>query len=218
MYCLALLAVGGAAPIRDFVFYEIPRLASGEAFDFFKRDIVGKAGNYSMYGLPYRLELLGLVRDPGAIAAGLSKLYTGILLVTALFVGAESLRSSRGGGEGQAARAPRAGDARATRLILWFALFNLAVLRSPFLPPYGFIGTVWMVAVWALHTRTVARGAALFVPAYLGLNFLASGPGRGAIIAGTLVILLDVVLNVAALVVGLWRGLHFEEAPARGRS
>jgi hypothetical protein len=145
---LLVLPVLGAGPWNAFVTKQLPRLQSGEAFAFFEGDPGVIAGNFSIYGLVFKLDLLGVADMTRRVAGQLAWVYTGFLVVLAWRIGR---------------RPGEAGD-RGADVRVWLGLLNLAALRSPLAPGmYVASGAVWMFVLlaaaaerrsWWLWTRT----------------------------------------------------------------
>ena len=146
VYTLGALLIFGPEPYRAFVFYELPRISSGEAFGFM--GILPRAimTNMSVFGIPQKLHALGVLSSkPALVSPVLSWSFTA--LVTAIVI-ATGLRSRREG-------AIRDDSDRLASAQLWLALLTLAQLRSPFLPwAYGVVSTLWLL----LFLSVLARG------------------------------------------------------------
>jgi hypothetical protein len=116
--CAGLCAVGvlalGSASFVAFVRYQIPRLASGEAFPMLKALPWAVAINESVYGIPLKLGRLGVPGMGFGAASFVGWLYT-VLLVAAAW-------------------AVRRAQTRTSATKAWLALLGFAALRSPFLP------------------------------------------------------------------------------------
>jgi hypothetical protein len=189
LYCIAVLAIGGTGPFVDFVGFQLPRLASGEAFAFFKEKPDSIASNLSFYGIPYRLQLLGLVQSPDALASVVSRAYTALLVVLTPVIAWKSPKP-----------APTdESDDRAGRAIQWLAIVSLAGLQSPFSPPYTVLGFVWLLTLWAPGWRHFGRAVALFVAGFLGLTLIIPAPLMALIISSSVVQITGVGIGLAAL-------------------
>src|SRR5262249_52809799 len=129
-YALFGLAELGPAPYIAFFTYQLPRLASGQAFAFFLGRAEMLAGNFGVYALPLKLRGRGVLGMTLAAAAWLSWIYGAIL--TAVTVVA----------------ARRASGTRIDHLQRWLAILNLAALRSP-LAPYVYVtsGVIWLLTL-----------------------------------------------------------------------
>jgi Glycosyltransferase family 87 len=148
------VAILGAAPLRTFIGYQLPRIASGEAFSFaFKSDLV-IASNYGIYGLPIKLQRLGV---PG-MSRGLGSLLTWAygLLVVAL-----AWRAGRCRGEDE--RAPA----------MWLGLLVLASLRSPLAPNvYTAAPAMWLLTLQAHRISQRRAGVVLVTLAFVTMGGL----------------------------------------------
>jgi hypothetical protein len=189
LYCGAVVAVAGLEPFREFFGFQLPRLLSGEAFVFFKDNFEEKVTSSAIFAMPYKLELLGLVRDPDRWAPLCSRAYG--LALAALVVVAARRAPGRGPAE--------IGVARARRAMFWMALLNLAVMQAPFLPPYGLLGTVWLMTVWAPLGRRLRDTALLFAAGWSCLMVVLPGPAWAMLVMGLVTPLVNVGINVAAL-------------------
>lgn len=128
---IASVVVLGRAPFDALFSYQLPRLASGAAFEsiFVHPDAI--ACNQSVYGLVQKLSLLGVPGMSTGTAVGVTWVYT-IALVVLAAVGAR----------GSSERLPRA--------LVWLALLQLASLRSPFTPDtYALFGVLWILVLLA---------------------------------------------------------------------
>lgn len=149
-----VLAFGGH-PLERFLVYELPRIASGEAFAWLRIDELWwvRAINHSVPGLGLKLgTLFGALPSPG-LEQGLSLAYSALLLGLA-FV---------------ASRRPDAGHPLIeTQLAI--ALVALGSLRSPFVPDtYALIGPLWLwsVAVAAVSLTPAEAGGKKRLAAWL---------------------------------------------------
>lgn len=135
VWTLLALLVFGLAPFTAFVRYELPRLSSGEALAFFTKSVGDVASNTAPFGVPFKLQALGLeLTDVWATARLLGMVFT--VLVIALTVVA----------------ARRDGDRR-IQVGLWLAVLTLGGLRSPFAPAYVGFAAMWMLSMWAAEAH-----------------------------------------------------------------
>ena len=180
VYALLGLAVLGPAPYVAFARYQLPRLASGEAFAFFLGRPLMLVGNLAVYALPLKLRGLGVPGMTLGVSSALMAIY-GVLLLPVTVLAS---RRSSGSRIDQAQR--------------WLAVLNLAALRSP-IAPYLYVasGTVWLLTLLA-PTAPGGRALAALVAAWLYFSvvlFLSPGPS----------VLLDLtVAQVAVLALNLW--------------
>ena len=139
----ASLVTAGVAPVRSFFTYALPHIISGEAFGFLADTTFNRVTNMSLFGLPFKLQLLGLeVGDPWGVARRIGHGYTVLLIVLAVVA------------------VRRRGDRR-TQAMTWMSLLVLAALQSPFAPGYTTIGLLWAMTLLAEEVRTVRGGVAL---------------------------------------------------------
>jgi hypothetical protein len=162
LYCVAVLVMAGPGPFVDFLSFQLPRLASGEAFAFFKQSQDATATNLSIYGIPYKLQLLGLVQSPDTLATILSRAYAVLLVALTVFIA----------WKGSKQPPPEDSNARAARPIQWLAILTLASLQSPFAPPYVMLGLTWLLTLWAPGGKHFARPALLFAAGWLCLTVI----------------------------------------------
>ncbi len=204
---LALLAVG-TKPFVDFVYYQLPRIDSGQAFFWIENADMAPV-NQSVYGLVTKLRALGVPGTTAAAANLASSVYAVLLMVVAV-IGARRLQRLT----------ETSADPSLIRLRhaqLWLGLLSLASFRSPFVPDaYGLVGTLWLLTLIAAERQRlyewgalVAAGAAFSiildgglvptpVPVWMTLGSLAIqlaayginlfavlSPGRAAVTAGS---------------------------------
>ncbi|PRP90215.1 hypothetical protein ENSA5_66760 [Enhygromyxa salina] len=147
-WTLLALLVFGPAPFEAFVTYELPRLSSGEALEFFTSVPEEVASNLAPFGVPFKLEALGLtIDDAWASAAMVGSVFS--LAVVGLSIGAGL----------------RGGDRR-VQVGLWLAVLTLGGLRSPFAPPYAGFAALWLLSLWAAEVRGL-RSLVLIVAGFV---------------------------------------------------
>lgn len=189
LYCLAVLAIGGVAPFHEFLTFQLPRLMSGEAFSFLKETFQAKILNNSIFAFPYKLELLGLVHAPDRIAPIVSRIYLlALVALTVLFA-----RKA-----GRSVPAPTS-EERATRVVGWMAILNLAIMQAPFMPSYGLLGTVWMMTLWAPLGRSFWRSVVLFGVGWLSLMVVVPKPPSAQLVMSFITPLANLGINLGAL-------------------
>lgn len=162
---VVLLAVSllllGVHPMLSFLTYTLPRISSGEAFAFLDDTVFNVLTNMGAFGLPFKLQRLGLpLSDPWSSARLLSRIFTAIILALAAF-------------------AVRRSNDRRTQAISWMSLLVLGALQSPFAPAYVTIGLLWAITLLAPEVRRVHHGFALallwflitYFPSAAGLPF-----------------------------------------------
>lgn len=147
-WTLLALLVFGLAPFTAFVRYELPRLSSGEALEFFTKSVFDIATNTAPFGAPFKLQALGLpLTDVWATASTTGTIYTLVAVALTLIA------------------ARRAGDRR-IQAGLWLAVLTLGALRSPFAPGYVGFTAIWLLSLWAAEVHR-ARGVVLLVVGFL---------------------------------------------------
>lgn len=205
--CGLALLLFGPEPYRAFFQYHVPRLASGEAFDFiFGPEALAArpapvAGNLSAYGLVFKLRQLGV---PG-MSVGVAKLASAVYLAAIVAVTIVI---------GRRRHEPRD---RQRDVLLWLALLSLATFQAPFIPSgYGPLTIVWMLAVLACALpgrRTLLALAGLWLALWLTRSLLA----RGGLV-GNLTGLTQQALIFALLAATLWREGFASRATSAGGS
>ncbi|KIG15116.1 hypothetical protein DB30_06024 [Enhygromyxa salina] len=139
---LALLAFG-PAPFRAFVHYQLPRLSSGAALEFFAESVQEVASNLAPFGLPFKLEALGIgFDDVWASAAAIGTVFTIVVVGLTIIAGL------------------RRGDRR-LHAAMWLAVLTLGGLRSPFAPGYVALGAIWLVSLGAAEVHRTRDGILL---------------------------------------------------------
>ncbi len=116
----------GLRPLDSFINYQLPRLVSGEAFDFTR-----KTTGLSVVSMSYKLQELGVLanKDPANVATIITWVYTGLVGILVIVVGMKH-RTRGSSKETGGQRAP----SRLALSRIWLVLLILAQLRSPFLP------------------------------------------------------------------------------------
>ncbi len=139
---LSLLTVG-IQPMKAFLTYTLSRISSGEAFSFLDDSPFSILTNMSPFGLPFKLQLIGVqFDDPWRMARLIGRIYSVVLAVLA-FVAVR-----------------RTGDRR-SQAVTWMSLLVLAALQSPFAPGYVCIGLLWAITLLATDVRSVRGGLSL---------------------------------------------------------
>jgi hypothetical protein len=153
--CAAYTALGllvlGPGVFGAFASYQLPRLATGEAFSFMTRDAFTIGMNSSIFGLPFKLHALGLPTTSWALSSRLAWAYTAVVVGLAV-VAAKRDRDPR------------------ERAASWLALVSLGALRSPFGPPYVLVSTIWMLALIAPEWR--GRGKTALIAMWVALSIV----------------------------------------------
>jgi hypothetical protein len=163
-WTLLALIVFGPAPFQAFVFYELPRLDSGAALEFFTKNDFDLASNMAPFGVPFKLEKLGIaIDDVWAIAAKIGLAFTVFAFVLSALGGYRTAASPLGDRRIQAG--------------MWLAVLTLGALRSPFAPPYVSFSALWLLSLWVAEVERGRQAAALTLVLVLMLGMpLASVP------------------------------------------
>jgi alpha-1,2-mannosyltransferase len=212
LFLAAGWAVLGAQPFRDFIGYELPRIASGELWAWL--ELEGLEGvvaiNHSVPGLVFKLRLLGLPGMDHHMMANAAWVWSLALLAIAWLAARHA-----GTGAGAAAGAADTPAARLRLAALWIALLGLAALRSPFTPDdYALFPALWL---WCLLAAAAPAGAA--ISAALALLWLALAPVMPFSLAApaqlAALLALSTASQLAALALCLWFALRRPGDPAR---
>lgn len=164
-YALAALLVLGPAPFRAFFLYQLPRIASGEAFSFFVRNDLTLAANTSVYAIPFKLARLGVPGMSEPLAQGM------VWVFTAALAGAVILAARR-------TREP------ALEPVVWLGLLSLGALRSPEAPNvYAAATPLWLLTLLAVETRGRGRAVTHLVAAWICIGVQPPLPDPRATIA-----------------------------------
>jgi Glycosyltransferase family 87 len=158
--CAALtllsLAVFGTAPFVAFFEYQLPRIGSGEAFSFFRREWFYVSRNLGVSGIVFKLGILGVPGMTASLSSAVGWLYT--LVLAALVVRAARTEDRDPLGEA----------------LLWMGLLCLGSLRSPLAPSiYVAVGAIWLLMLLAARFHR-PRDIALIVLAF----FVIPGPPK----------------------------------------
>ncbi len=144
--CALSVGVFGAGVWRDFFFYHLPHVDSGEALRFMARNPREVAFNLAPFGVPFKLNALGFEGWSWAQARLLGRAYTVLLLALAV-------------------RAGRTTGTARHRLTVWLAVVMLASLRSPYAAPFVLSTVCVLLAVCAEEIRSW-RSFATFMVAW----------------------------------------------------
>ncbi len=152
-FLLLSLLLHGVSPIQSFLTYTLTRISSGEAFSFLAEGQFNVLTNMSLFGFPFKLQLLGVaVSDPWTVARRLGRIYSVVLVLLAFFA------------------AYRQGDRR-TQALTWMSLLVLSALQSPFAPGYVIIGLLWAITLLAVEVQS-ARGAVTLLVLWIVLTIV----------------------------------------------
>jgi hypothetical protein len=128
-------AVLGTRVWRDFLFYHLPRVESGEALRFLAESPREIAFNVAPFGIPFKLAALGMVDWGWAEARTFGHVYTAVLFAVAVLVGRKKGAPQR-------------------RLSMWLALVMLASLQSPYAAPFVLSTAILLLLVLAAEVRS----------------------------------------------------------------
>jgi alpha-1,2-mannosyltransferase len=152
LLCAITVAWFGWKPISDFIWYEMPKIASGEAFPQTER-VTTSIANLSVYGETVRLRSLlkswfGLQWFGPEVGRPIASIYG---LVVILLAAAAGWLAGRQGW--LTAVTP---EVRIKLAQLVLALLSLLAFRSPFVGSiYGYLGTMWLLTLLAAEASTV---------------------------------------------------------------
>ena len=193
---LAAWLLFGTGAYRMFLTYEVPRIASGEAFPQIDRPHQAHL-NGAFYGLLAKLRALGASFLDTPTALRLTSLYG--LLAIALGV-ATAMRARH-----QEDATPRG---RLRLVQLWLALVTLASFRSPFAGfVYAWTGTFWLIVLLAAGAGTPRRRAlwlAVLLPFAAGFFTLPTSAVAAGTVAPPAVLWMAVALQTVAIGVNVW--------------
>lgn len=200
IWLLLAIAWFGMKPQWDFVFYQAPRIQSGEAF-FWVDEPDMAAVSHSIYGLVVRLRELGVPGATRQVGNVVASAYGAGVLAIAVYLG---WRRRQVTGANAATRAEEAA--------LWLALLNLGSLRSPFVPDaYAYFGSLWLaLLVWSSLRRPTVMATALFVGLLIGFTRSFDGVLPVGSSTPLSMIVVTLVIQVAALAFNgwvLWRAM-----------
>jgi len=152
-YSLIALVIFGSKPFIDFVYYELPLMASGEVWSFL--EIPALEGvvsmNNSIPGIVLKLKVMGLSGMDMALVSKVAWIWTVIVVGLTFYAAKQSSSMSR-----------------LEQAQVWIALLSFSALRSPFVPDdYGLFPALWLLtllgATWVANQRYLLL-LALWVP------------------------------------------------------
>lgn len=139
------LGVVGPAPFEDFLGDHLPRISSGEAYDFLDDTRRAVLENLAPFGLPFKLQAMGVDWDPWVWGPRFGHAFTALAVGLTAWVARRRL------------------DRRAS-VATWLLVLTLAGLRSPMAPGYLLAGVFWaltLAAPEAQRPRAWAMGLGL---------------------------------------------------------
>ncbi len=164
--CALSVAVLGTKVWRDFFFYHMPKVQSGEAFRFMAETEQNIEFNQALFGIPFKLGALGFKGWGWGQTRIFGNVYTVMLLVLSVLAG-------RNQGSPQ------------HRLTVWLALVMLASLQSPYAAAFVLVTIAFLLLVMTAEVRS-RRGAVAFVCAWLSFSLLPPMPDPKTAIAVSL--------------------------------
>jgi MFS family permease len=184
--CALSVALLGTKVWHDFVFYHLPKVQSGEAFQFMAESDQNIEFNLSFFGVPFKLGALGLAGWGWAQTRMFSRVYA-VLLV------ALTVLASRNQGS------PR------HRLSVWLAVVMLGSLQSPFAATFVAVTMIMLLLAMTTEVRG-RRDVAAFVATLAVFSLPVPGLGAKAAIAVSLVRMVPLYAFLA------WVALRREKA------
>ncbi|MCY1022603.1 glycosyltransferase family 87 protein [Pyxidicoccus sp. MSG2] len=200
LYTVVAFWVLGEKPFVDYITSAVPRISSGELFDFVWNFTPAILVNYSPFGVPFKLQLVGVqFADPLAVSRAIIAVYSLLVLVLAVAVSHRLYKREASGEEGS--------RFRLTQLVVWLALMSLSSFRSPFAPwTYCAVGGVWLFAAYAPFLRSGAKHLVPFILGWFVISIYGP-PIVGPMVAFTL------AAQTVLYVTGFWIALKVS-APA----
>ena len=155
LYTVIAYAWIGDEPFRALFQYQLPRMASGEAWSFLELKELGfvAAINDSVPGLVYKLNALDVPVATRTLVQQVSWAWTLIVVVLTIFSARRASKMSR-----------------VELAANWLALLALASFRSPFLPDHtGLFAPLWIWSLIAAGSVSSGRRIALFAMMWAAL-------------------------------------------------
>jgi hypothetical protein len=153
--CALSVAVLGPGVWRDFLFYHLPRIRTGEAFHFMAESAQNIEYNLAPFGIPFKLGALGFA----GWGWGQTRLFSSVYTVLLLGLG---VLASRNQG------CPR------HRLIVWLGLVMLGSLQSPYAAAFVLVTVILLLLPLAAEVRS-RRGTVAFVATWILLSITPPG-------------------------------------------
>jgi hypothetical protein len=194
LYTVVAFLVLGEKPFVDYLTSAVPRISSGELFDFVWNFTPAILVNYSPFGVPFKLQLVGVqIADPLAVARAIIAVYSLMVVVLAVAVAHRLYKREAGGEEGA--------RFKLTQVVVWLALLSLSSFRSPFAPwTYCAVGGVWLFAAYVPFLRSGAKNLVPFILGWFVISIYGP-PIVGPMVAFTL------VAQTVLYVTGFWIAL-----------
>ncbi|MBK9264177.1 MAG: DUF2029 domain-containing protein [Polyangiaceae bacterium] len=155
--------------------YLVPRLASGEYMSDLARDARTITSNYGPFGIPFKLQLMGMDLDPWKVGRQIAKVYVVLVVGFAIF-------------------AARRRDGRGNQATMWLAVLSFASLQTPFPPPYYLSTVYWIISLVAGEIRS--RGGAFVLTAVTFATLAPAIPAPQAALAALSIAAQFVVLGI----------------------
>lgn len=170
VYTLIGLFLFGPEPYWDFITYKLPRISSGEAFNFMIWNKGTVIENMSIFGISHKLYALNLLNvKPVLLSPILAWSFT---IFIGLIVIAVSLRRVN--------NADGEDNNRLLKVQLWLALLTLVQLRSPFLPwHYGVVSSLWLIILLVSTARGWKSSLYLVAGLCLSINIPVTFAAQG---------------------------------------
>ena len=169
-------AMLGWGVFEAFFGYHLPRIASGEAYDFLDDNTRVIYENLAPFGVPFKLAALGVALDPWVWGPRVASAYTVGVFALTIVAGRRALD-------------------RRGHVAVWGLVLTIAALRGPMGPGYLLAGPFLALALVAAEARTAkawASGLLLFGLLTLSMPFFAALPlwvplASQAVMHGTIV-------------------------------
>ena len=192
-FTVVALVVIGTQPFVDFLTYQLPKLATGEAFPWLDEPD-SLPINYGIYALVMNFRSLGVSFVTHGVSSAAVSVY-GIVVAGLAFIAGRRLALASTQDREQF---------RVRQAQSWLALLTLGSLRSPFLPEaYAMPATFWLLTLIAAE---MPRLSWKHVAALVSLGVLLSTVLENNIPSRTVVpiVIFSLVREVLVLSVNLW--------------
>lgn len=207
MFTLLTVVVVGIQPIESFLRYELPRLSSGAAMSWFKDSVREVMANFSPFGIPFKLSLLGVkFENAWGLARIINSLYTLCIVGLTVFLALQHRDRSQ-------------------KMYLWLGVLALSTLQSPFAPIYVIFPVYLVLLLLATEIKNVA-GIVAIVLAWIILSIPLTGSQTTTVLISFLqqviafgvllfALLYKPVTTDAANIAGSEQNLSFQEQAAQ---